>query len=119
MECSNGVGKCFDGTCQTPDGQCKKIWGETSAASNTCMQKFNIQGNYYGYCSESSDTYNACSANDAVCGLQHCVGGNDNPEIPAGGIEIQYNNDKCKIPSNYDTGKTPFYLGRFKLLFKI
>ncbi|XP_071168228.1 zinc metalloproteinase-disintegrin-like BmMP [Mytilus edulis] len=76
MPCSGGQSYCYNGSCTTPTGQCKLLWGSTGRVSDPiCFKMLNINGSKYGNCGYNWITrrYERCDKEDVDCGLLHCV----------------------------------------------
>ena len=73
--CFGEEGMCFDGTCKAKDEQCEMLWGSSAKSSDNCMNELNTSGQSYGHCGNNRQ----CSPENAICGLQHCTGGEDEP----------------------------------------
>ena len=95
--CQDREGMCFDGHCKTANNHCEFLWGSGAKSSEKCMKKINRMGRSFGYCKKGYfGGYNGCIEvrfkiiyhfriiplffkEDAVCGKQICIGGNDEP----------------------------------------
>jgi hypothetical protein len=104
-KCSNGI--CYSGKCQNADNQCKFIWNKNSISSDeSCYKNFNTIGFLNGNCAASNDgKYEACSTDDALCGLINCQMGSEKPIVQAGGFfksttTLLDKQVECKVVTN-------------------
>jgi hypothetical protein len=105
--CTNGI--CYSGNCKNADNQCKQIWNHKSVSSDlSCYKTFNTIGFQNGNCASSGfiqNKYDACSSEDAVCGLINCQFGDDRPLITTESFfksttTIQDKQFECKVITN-------------------
>lgn len=56
---------CYQGRCNSHDGQCKLLWGQTGESSHqNCYREFNILGSVNGHCGFSwvdNKSFKKCS----------------------------------------------------------
>ncbi|XP_078522637.1 disintegrin and metalloproteinase domain-containing protein 28-like isoform X2 [Lissotriton helveticus] len=105
--CNGQMGYCLMGTCPTLKSQCEDIWGQGAVeGTNSCFE-INGRGDYYGFCTYSSDTFNECAAEDIKCGKLFCIGGRDTPTMAGGMMFI--GQCKCVFP-------TPVYVENFAMV---
>ncbi|CAH2322806.1 disintegrin and metallo ase domain-containing 9-like [Pelobates cultripes] len=103
--CNNSTSYCFNGICQTYEGQCQNLYGTTTTkAIDGCFTKGNLNGDAFGNCGTTSSGYIKCSTADSLCGKLFCTGDNPNA-ILNGAVTFFYvnNTNKC-FSANFNLG---------------
>uniref|UniRef100_A0A8C6LNT9 ADAM metallopeptidase domain 11 n=1 Tax=Nothobranchius furzeri TaxID=105023 RepID=A0A8C6LNT9_NOTFU len=72
--CDNSQGRCYSGRCRTHDGQCKGLWG-FSSADRFCYEKLNAEGTEKGNCGRDPEGkgWQQCNKPDVLCGFLFCA----------------------------------------------
>ncbi|XP_059726329.1 LOW QUALITY PROTEIN: disintegrin and metalloproteinase domain-containing protein 32-like [Haemorhous mexicanus] len=75
QECGRGTGYCYQGRCQSPDLQCKRLYGQDSKNAPTmCYEEINGQRDRFGHCGfQSGHKYRRCVWRDLRCGKLICT----------------------------------------------
>ncbi|XP_057898335.1 disintegrin and metalloproteinase domain-containing protein 32-like [Melospiza georgiana] len=75
QECWRGTGYCYRGRCQSPDLQCRRIYGTDSKnAPVMCYEEINGQRDRFGHCGfERNRKYRRCVWRDLRCGKLVCT----------------------------------------------
>ncbi|XP_063031205.1 disintegrin and metalloproteinase domain-containing protein 32-like [Melospiza melodia melodia] len=75
QECWRGTGYCYRGRCQSPDLQCRRIYGTDSKnAPVMCYEEINGQRDRFGHCGfERNHKYRRCVWRDLRCGKLVCT----------------------------------------------
>ncbi|CAN8205804.1 unnamed protein product [Coccothraustes coccothraustes] len=75
QECGRGTGYCYQGRCQSPDLQCKRLYGQDSKnAPTTCYEEINGQRDRFGHCGfQPGHKYRRCVWRDLKCGKLICT----------------------------------------------
>ncbi|KAM6996388.1 disintegrin and metalloproteinase domain-containing protein 2-like [Passerculus sandwichensis] len=75
QECWRGTGYCYQGRCQSPDLQCRRIYGTDSKnAPVMCYEEINGQRDRFGHCGfERNHKYRRCVWRDLRCGKLVCT----------------------------------------------
>ncbi|XP_050838713.1 disintegrin and metalloproteinase domain-containing protein 2-like [Serinus canaria] len=75
QECGRGTGYCYQGRCQSPDLQCKRLYGQDSKNAPTmCYEEINGQRDRFGHCGfQSRHKYRRCVWRDLRCGKLICT----------------------------------------------
>uniref|UniRef100_A0A8C3NQ54 Uncharacterized protein n=1 Tax=Geospiza parvula TaxID=87175 RepID=A0A8C3NQ54_GEOPR len=73
QECGRGTGYCYRGRCQSPDLQCRRIYGTDSRnAPVMCYEEINGQRDRFGHCGfQPNHKYRHCA--DLRCGKLICT----------------------------------------------
>ncbi|KAM9252445.1 disintegrin and metalloproteinase domain-containing protein 9-like [Cariama cristata] len=83
--CEHGIGYCYKGRCQSPDLQCRRLYGRVvtriiskfSSGKNAplaCFEEVNSQQDRFGHCSNHpKDGYQPCSWLNLGCGKLVCT----------------------------------------------
>ncbi|XP_053140596.1 disintegrin and metalloproteinase domain-containing protein 20-like [Hemicordylus capensis] len=70
--CSS-IAYCYHGLCSTHIKQCRTIFGKkATVASESCFGKVNAQGDRFGNCGITTNSYKECKAKDILCGRIQC-----------------------------------------------
>ncbi|XP_064630043.1 disintegrin and metalloproteinase domain-containing protein 9-like isoform X2 [Lineus longissimus] len=75
---------CFNGSCNSHDSQCQKLWGRTAKNSDSlCYTMLNPDANANGNCGFHwiNMSFTKCAAKDVNCGMLHCVHLNEKLEF--------------------------------------
>ncbi|KAK7940110.1 hypothetical protein WMY93_003436 [Mugilogobius chulae] len=80
--CDSTQGRCYGGRCRTRDGQCKGLWGYSSA-DRFCYEKLNAEGTEKGNCGSNPDGQGwlQCNKPDVLCGFLFCANVTTNPKF--------------------------------------
>ncbi|KAM6957635.1 disintegrin and metalloproteinase domain-containing protein 11-like [Aplochiton taeniatus] len=72
--CDTTQGRCYGGRCRTRDGQCKGLWGYSSA-DRFCYEKLNAEGTDKGNCGRRPEGQGwlQCNKPDVLCGFLFCA----------------------------------------------
>ncbi|XP_039571481.1 disintegrin and metalloproteinase domain-containing protein 18-like, partial [Passer montanus] len=75
QECGRGTGYCYQGRCQSPDLQCKRLYGKDSKnAPLVCYEEINSQRDRFGHCGfKDGHKYRRCVWRDLRCGKLICT----------------------------------------------
>ncbi|XP_071310859.1 disintegrin and metalloproteinase domain-containing protein 32-like [Agelaius tricolor] len=75
QECGRGTGYCYQGRCQSPDLQCRRLYGTDSRnAPVLCYEEINGQRDRFGHCGFKPDrSYRLCVWRDLRCGKLICT----------------------------------------------
>ncbi|XP_030919692.1 disintegrin and metalloproteinase domain-containing protein 32 [Geospiza fortis] len=75
QECGRGTGYCYRGRCQSPDLQCRRIYGTDSRnAPVMCYEEINGQRDRFGHCGfQPNHKYRHCAWRDLRCGKLICT----------------------------------------------
>uniref|UniRef100_A0A8C5NJ84 ADAM metallopeptidase domain 32 n=1 Tax=Junco hyemalis TaxID=40217 RepID=A0A8C5NJ84_JUNHY len=75
QECWRGTGYCYQGRCQSPDLQCRRIYGTDSKnAPVMCYEEINGQRDRFGHCGfQPNHKYRRCVWRDLRCGKLVCT----------------------------------------------
>ncbi|XP_041280673.1 disintegrin and metalloproteinase domain-containing protein 32-like [Onychostruthus taczanowskii] len=75
QECGRGTGYCYGGRCQSPDLQCKRLYGRDSKnAPLVCYEEINSQRDRFGHCGfKDGRHYRRCVWRDLRCGKLICT----------------------------------------------
>ncbi|XP_036252431.1 disintegrin and metalloproteinase domain-containing protein 32-like [Molothrus ater] len=75
QECGRGTGYCYQGRCQSPDLQCRRLYGTDSRnAPVMCYEEINGQRDRFGHCGlEPDHSYRLCVWRDLRCGKLICT----------------------------------------------
>ncbi|KAL9823508.1 disintegrin and metalloproteinase domain-containing protein 32-like [Geothlypis trichas] len=75
QECWRGTGYCYQGRCQSPDLQCRRLYGTDSRnAPVMCYEEINGQRDRFGHCGfKSNHKYQNCMWRDLRCGKLVCT----------------------------------------------
>ncbi|XP_074899520.1 disintegrin and metalloproteinase domain-containing protein 32-like isoform X1 [Buteo buteo] len=73
--CEHGTGYCYKGRCQSPDLQCRALYGKGAKnAPLACYEEVNHQQDRFGHCgSHPKDGYQPCSWPNLGCGKLVCT----------------------------------------------
>lgn len=75
-ECLEGYAYCFRGKCETREGRCHLLWGNSSQVANYRCYQNNANANSSGNCGfdKRTKTYIKCNTKeDILCGRLHCT----------------------------------------------
>ncbi|XP_068193066.1 disintegrin and metalloproteinase domain-containing protein 11-like isoform X2 [Antennarius striatus] len=72
--CDSSQGRCYGGRCRTRDGQCRGLWGYSSA-DRFCYEKLNAEGTEKGNCGPGPEGkgWLQCNKPDVLCGFLFCA----------------------------------------------
>ncbi|XP_068605841.1 disintegrin and metalloproteinase domain-containing protein 11 [Brachionichthys hirsutus] len=72
--CDGSQGRCYGGRCRTRDGQCRGLWGYSSA-DRFCYEKLNAEGTEKGNCGPRPEGkgWLQCNKPDVLCGFLFCA----------------------------------------------
>ncbi|KAM6034999.1 disintegrin and metalloproteinase domain-containing protein 32-like [Theristicus caerulescens] len=73
--CEHGTGYCYKGRCQSPDLQCRRLYGRGAKnAPLACYEEVNSQQDRFGHCgNHPKDGYQPCSWPNLGCGKLVCT----------------------------------------------
>ncbi|NXY78964.1 ADA32 protein, partial [Glareola pratincola] len=73
--CEHGTGYCYKGRCQSPDLQCRQLYGRGAKnAPLACYEEVNSQKDRFGHCgNHPKDGYQPCSWTNLECGKLVCI----------------------------------------------
>ncbi|XP_033027938.1 disintegrin and metalloproteinase domain-containing protein 18-like isoform X5 [Lacerta agilis] len=73
QNCEGETGICMEGTCQSADLWCRKVFGKDSkSGSSQCYEEINSQRDRMGHCGSSAKGYENCQWQDLKCGKLVC-----------------------------------------------
>ncbi|XP_060124459.1 disintegrin and metalloproteinase domain-containing protein 2 isoform X6 [Zootoca vivipara] len=73
QNCEGETGICMEGTCQSADLWCRKVFGKDSkSGSSQCYEEINSQKDRMGHCGSSAKGYENCQWQDLKCGKLVC-----------------------------------------------
>ncbi|XP_010561271.1 PREDICTED: disintegrin and metalloproteinase domain-containing protein 32-like [Haliaeetus leucocephalus] len=73
--CEHGTGYCYKGRCQSPDLQCRRLYGRGSKnAPVACYEELNSQRDRFGHCGfQPRQGYKSCAWRNLRCGKLICT----------------------------------------------
>ncbi|NXW44828.1 ADA32 protein, partial [Nyctiprogne leucopyga] len=73
--CERGTGYCYKGRCQSPDLQCRRLYGRGSKnAPVACYEEVNSQQDRFGHCGfQPRQGYKSCTWRNLRCGKLICT----------------------------------------------
>ncbi|KAM6106783.1 disintegrin and metalloproteinase domain-containing protein 2-like [Pterocles gutturalis] len=73
--CEHGTGYCYKGRCQSPDLQCRRLYGRGSKnAPVACYEELNSQQDRFGHCGlQPRHGYKPCTWRNLRCGKLICT----------------------------------------------
>ncbi|XP_009474841.1 PREDICTED: disintegrin and metalloproteinase domain-containing protein 2-like, partial [Nipponia nippon] len=73
--CEHGTGYCYKGRCQSPDLQCRRLYGRGSKnAPVACYEELNSQQDRFGHCGfQPRQGYKSCAWRNLRCGKLICT----------------------------------------------
>uniref|UniRef100_UPI00398F340D disintegrin and metalloproteinase domain-containing protein 9-like isoform X1 n=2 Tax=Pristiophorus japonicus TaxID=55135 RepID=UPI00398F340D len=78
--CHSNDSYCYNGACQSYEGQCVALFGQNAkAAPHTCFQEVNSKGDRFGNCGSSGAGYKKCEIRNSMCGKLQCENVNSAP----------------------------------------